>query len=201
MKSLYVVVLAGGIASGKSTVARELEALGAYRVDLDDLSREVVLAGSPLLADVARAFGADVLDEGTGTLRRDVLAQRAFSSAEQTALLESLVHPAIRDLLARRLEEHAHEGLCVVEVPLLDRVEYLIDQADEVACVVCPVSLRRARAIARGMRAEDFDARVARQPSDDYLISHANTVFSNETDEDALRQQVAAWWNKRLGNR
>ena len=190
-----VVVLAGGIASGKSTVSRELKARGASCVDLDVLSREVTRVGSAVNERLAQAFGRDILDAQTGELRRGLLAQRAFASDERTRELESITHPAIRELLEQWLLSHADAPVCVVEVPLLDRVEDLLPLADEVLCVVCPVDVRRTRAVARGMSAQDFDARVAQQPSDEYLASVATTVLDNSGNNESLRAQVDAWWH------
>ncbi len=208
---MYVLFLAGGIASGKSTVARELERLGALRVDLDELSREATQTGSITNDKIAQEFGADVLDPTTHELRRAELARRAFCSAERTQALEAIVHPAIRELLLARIRPQegsaaqASTGastatpltpqICVVEIPLLDRVEDLMPLADEIMCVVCPRELRRERAIGRGMRGEDFDARVAQQPSDAYLTAHATTVLTNDQDANALLAQIHAWWN------
>ena len=62
---MRTVFLTGGIASGKSTVARELERLGAWRIDLDELSRRVLEPGSPCLGEVTRAFGDDLVDPRT----------------------------------------------------------------------------------------------------------------------------------------
>ncbi len=197
---MYVVFLAGGIASGKSSVARELMARGACLVDLDVLSREATAAGSPTNALLAQEFGADVLDEA-GSLRRGVLAQRAFASSEGTQRLEEIVHPAIRYLLAQWFQSQDDSAVCVVEIPLLDRVEDLIPTADEVLCIVCPVATRRVRAVGRGMDARDFDARVRQQPTDDYLVAHATTVFNNEGDESALVEQIDSWWRNRCQER
>lgn len=190
----YVVFLCGGIASGKSTVARRLEALGAHRIDLDEISREVTQNGSPVNEQIAQAFGPDVLDEHTGELRRAVLAQRAFASAKNARTLEAITHPAIRELLRERLAQHGVDDVCVVEIPLLDRVEDLIPLADEVLCVTCPVAIRRVRAIGRGMDAQDFDARVSKQPTDAYLASKATAVLNNEGDASALATMVDEWW-------
>ena len=90
---MYTVFLAGGIASGKSTVARELERLGATRIDLDQLSREVLAAGSPCLAEVTSAFGEELLDPVTGELNRSLLASRVFGSKELLARLEQIELP------------------------------------------------------------------------------------------------------------
>lgn len=197
---MYVVFLAGGIASGKSSVARELAVRGACLVDLDVLSREATTLGSPTNALLAQEFGADVIDE-TGALRRDVLAKRAFASSECTQRLEEIVHPAIRRLLTQWIRAQDDSAVCVVEIPLLDRVEDLIPSADEVLCVVCPVATRRVRAVGRGMDARDFDARVRQQPTDDYLVAHATTVFNNKGDESALVEQIDNWWRNRCQER
>ena len=67
---IYVVFVAGGIASGKSTVSRRLQRLGEARIDLDEVSRSVLMPGSPVLAEVAAEFGQDLLNPATGELDR-----------------------------------------------------------------------------------------------------------------------------------
>ena len=191
---MHVVFLAGGIASGKSTVARELERRGAWRIDLDALSRDVCLPGSDVLAELAQAFGPDVLDARTGELSRGLLARRAFASAEKTTELESIMHPAIFAELARRLATPQDADVCVVEVPLLDRALAAGVMPDEVVCVTCPTEVRRVRAVGRGMDAADFDRRDAQQPSQDYLRSHADTELHNDGEAEDLLAQVDAWW-------
>ena len=193
---MYEVLLAGGTASGKSTAARELERLGARRVDLDQVSRDVCAAGSEVCRRLAEAFGADVLDPRTGELDRALLARRAFSSEEGTRTLEEIELPAIGEELARRVRA-AGAGVVVVEVPLLDRVEGMLGDADEVVCVICPLDVRRERARGRGMDQADFERRVAHQPTDDYLRAHADTALDNSGDEGALVARVDAWWDER----
>lgn len=195
---MYVILLAGGIASGKSTVSHLLRDRGACVIDLDVLSREANERADVLDA-LSEAFGSDVVDASTGALRRELLAQRAFADAQATKRLEAIMHPAIRALLAERLQqaEAAGEQVVVIEVPLLDRVEDLIATADEVLVVACPVALRRERAVARGMDAADFDRRVARQASDAQLLSYATTILTNDADQRSLVDQVDAWWRER----
>lgn len=189
--------LAGGIASGKSTVASLLRGRGARLVDLDQVSREVLEPGSGVLAEIAAEFGDDLLDAETGELNRGLLASRAFASPEATARLEEIEMPAIRERLGELLAPSccaaSMPALTVVEVPLLDRVEDMLALADDVLVVVAPLTLRRERAIGRGMTGEDFDARVAHQPSDDYLRAHATYVIDNTGDEAALEAAVSAW--------
>lgn len=196
---MYKVLLAGGIASGKSSVARLLGERGARLIDLDDVSREVTRAGSPMLQRFADVFGEDVIDARTGELRRHLLAERAFASQEGTKRLEAIEIPAIKEQLGRELEAAERKGIavCVVEVPLLDRAEDLIPLMDEVLCVTCPLGIRRARAQGRGMDPADFDRRVAQQADDTYLASHATTVIDNSGSADDLKREVWRWWRER----
>lgn len=199
----HTTFLAGGIASGKSTVARLLHDRGAWLCDLDQVSREVLEAGSPVLEAIAAEFGDDLIDGDTGELNRGELALRAFATPEDTARLEAIEMPAIRERLAAILTSSSCSGaepkLTIVEVPLLDRVEDLLPLADDVLVVTAPLALRRERAIGRGMTGEDFDARVAHQPSDEYLRAHATYVIENDGDAAALEAAVDAWWLEVMG--
>lgn len=196
---MYTVFLAGGTASGKSTVARELEQLGAWRIDLDELSRAVLAPGEPCVAEVCAAFGDDLVDPKTGELDRALLARRAFADPTSAELLEKIELPHIRAMLTRMLTSgicgRREPACCVVEVPLLDRVESMMDLADEIVVVTCPIEVRRERARGRGMDPEDFDRRVARQPSEDYLRAHATTALDNTGSEKDLVARVHAWWS------
>lgn len=198
---MYTVFLAGGIASGKSTVARELERLGAWRIDLDQVSRQVLEPGSPCLDEVAAEFGDDLIDSQTGELDRGLLARRAFCDPHSAALLEKIELPYIKDVLLRTIQGGGcilrRPRVCVVEVPLLDRMESMFDLADEIVVVTCPVELRRVRAEGRGVDPADFDRRVANQTSDEYLRAHAGTEFANTGSEQELVDQVYAWWESR----
>lgn len=196
---MFIVFLSGGIASGKSTVARELVRLGASTIDLDQVSREVLKPHTSTVQAIADAFGSDLVDPTTGVLNRGLLAQRAFTSRQTGSLLEKIELPGITETLLQeiRLKGEQGVGVCVVEIPLLDRVEELLPLANEVICVVCPLALRRERAIGRGMDPMDFDARVALQPSDDYLRAHATTVFDNRGSEANLVALVDSWWQQR----
>lgn len=191
--------LAGGIASGKSTVSRLLREKGAWVVDLDQVSRDLLQPGSPLLDELAAEFGDDIVDGQTGELNRGLLAQRAFASSEATERLEQIELPAIREQLAQVLTKSCcattAPALTVVEVPLLDRVEDMFSLADDILVVVAPMELRRERAVGRGMTAEDFDTRVSKQPSEEYLRAHATHIFDNSGNEEALRKQVDEWWD------
>lgn len=195
---MRTVFLAGGIASGKSTVARLLAGHGAWPCDLDQVARDVVAPGSEVLGQIAAEFGDDLVDPETGELDRHALAARAFDSAADTRRLEAIEMPAIKARLTQILTTTSCAAtapvVAVVEVPLLDRVEDLLPLADEVLVVVAPMVLRRHRAIGRGMTGADFDRRVAQQPSEEYLRSHATSVIDNSGNAAKLEAAVDAWW-------
>lgn len=195
---MYTVFLAGGIASGKSTVARMLAELGARRIDLDQVSREVLEPGSPLVAQVAAEFGEDIVNPETGEVNRALLGKRAFDTSEDTARLEVIELPAIKARLIEMLNVSCcaatEPKVTVVEIPLLDRCEDMFDLADEILAVITPLETRRRFAIGRGMAGADFDARVARQTSDEYLRAHATTVIENTGTAEELKAKVLAWW-------
>lgn len=196
-----IVYLVGGIASGKSSVAQQLEHMGAVRIDLDQLSREVLAPGSVLLSRIAEKFGADLI-AADGSLRRADLAERVFISQERTAALESLELPAIKARLKDHLESLKAADwppVCVVvEVPLPNKMGTLADLADEVLGVLCPLEIRRQRALSRGMSEQDFNLRAAQQLSDKELEALCDSTLDNSGDEQSLTEQIQRWWAARF---
>ncbi len=193
---MYRVVVAGGIASGKSTFARELERLGALRIDLDELSREVLCTDARLIEAIANEFGNDVVDE-RGQVRRAELAARAFVSREAVARLEALEIPAIVRRLQTCLEEAELQNNVVcaaIEVPLLDRLDPAEIAADETVAVLAPDELRVQRAVRRGLNESDARARMANQPSSEWLREHADVVVENCGSQDDLFAIARSWW-------
>ena len=90
-----LIALTGGIASGKSTIARRLAERGAVIVDADALVREVQAPGTPVLRRIEEEFGADVI-AADGALDRAALGQKVFGDPERLAVLNRIVHPAVR---------------------------------------------------------------------------------------------------------
>ena len=196
---MYTVFVLGNIASGKSTACRYLASLGGYYIDLDELAKSLYVPGSELVLSIAREFGLDVLD-AQGSIRRDVLARRAFVSPEATARLNALVHPCVIEQLSIRLlgpccctVPSLKNPFAVVEVSAPRGFEDAFGLADEVIAITAPVEVRRARAIERGMTASDFDARAERQPSEDELRSMASLSIDNSRADDALFDALRAW--------
>lgn len=190
---MILVGLTGGIGSGKSTVSALLAARGAVVIDADAIVREVQSPGHPVFAAIVERFGEDVRGPG-GDLDRRALADRVFGDDEALAALNALVHPAVGEEIARRLEaEAATDHVVVLDVPLL--VESGRD--DMAALVVVDVDPEVAveRLVAhRGMRADDVRARMARQASRQDRLARADVVLDNSGDRAALEAQVDALW-------
>ena len=99
-----VVGLTGGIASGKSTVARAFTQRGIPVIDADQLAREVVAPGSEGLAEIVRAFGDDVVLPD-GNLDRKKVAARVFADPALRMKLNAITHPRVAQLSASRMAE------------------------------------------------------------------------------------------------
>ena len=112
--------LSGGIGTGKSTVARMFAALGATVIDADAIVHELQAPGTPLLAEIAAAFGLGVLD-ASGALDRAALGAIVFRDADARRKLELLVHPKVGAEFARRVAAARASGAraLVLDIPLL----------------------------------------------------------------------------------
>ena len=191
------VGLTGGIGSGKSTVAARLAERGAVLVDADRLAREVVAPGTPGLAAVVDAFGADVLD-AEGGLDRPALAAVVFDDPEALARLNAIVHPLVR-ARSDELVAAAPEGSIVVQdVPLL--VEGRMAARFALVVVVHADAEDRVRRLVelRGMPESDARARIAAQADDDARRAVADVWLDNTAAPDALIRAVDALWDARL---
>lgn len=153
----YVVVLTGGIASGKTAVSDRFAALGVPVVDTDLIAREIVQPGQPALAEIVREFGAEILDE-TGQLDRERMRRIIFSDPACKMQLEAILHPAIG---ARALEQIASldADYCLLVIPLLaesgryrwaDRILVVdVDEASQLRRVMArdDIGMEQAQAI------------------------------------------------------
>lgn len=192
--------LTGGIAAGKSVVARRLGELGAVVVDYDVLAREVVRPGSPGLGAVVEAFGPSVLT-AAGALDREALARVVFADEQARARLNGVVHPLVREEARRREVEALAAARTVVvhDIPLL--VETGQPAAfDEVVVVEAPVRLRVERLVeGRGMTVDQARARVAAQADDEARRAVATVVLDGSGSQERLVAQVDALWLRWVG--
>jgi dephospho-CoA kinase len=173
MKKL--VGLTGTTGAGKSTISKYLQEKGAYIIDGDVVARQVLVEDKCLLPRLCEAFG-DILN-ADGTLDRRALAREAFSTPEKTALLNSLMHPAINDFIHKQAEA-AFEKCNVVVVDAAAIIESgFADECDAMIVVHAPAEVRKARIMARdNMSEKDALVRINGQKDDDFYLSRADYV-------------------------
>jgi dephospho-CoA kinase len=179
-------VVAGGLGSGKSTVAQLLAAKGATTIDADQIGHEVLEQGGPAYAPVAERWPVVVVD---GAIDRQRLAVIVFSDPEQLGELEAITHPAIGAEIARRAREAAG-GPVVVELP----VPTIVAPDWTWIVVVADPSLRVERAVARGMEEDDARRRIASQLTEREWRERATHVIVNNGTLAELRGEVDALW-------
>ena len=195
------VALTGGIATGKSHVRAQLEALGVPTIDADVLAREAVAPGSAGLAAVTARFGPEVLDE-TGALDRRKLADIVFPDPAARADLERIVHPIVRRRMDDWLESLDGGGhpFAVADIPLLYETGRERD-FDAVIVTACSPETQVRRVMARdGLSESDARQRVAAQLPIDEKVRRADFVIHTEGTVAETDRQVREVWT-RLENR
>jgi dephospho-CoA kinase len=189
----FVVGLTGGIASGKSAVARDFAALGVHVADADVAAREAVAAGSEGLAEVVAAFGSGVLD-ASGALDRAAMRRRIFDDRAAKRALEAIVHPRVRAAL--RADCAAAAGsYAIAAIPLLaegggrDAYPWL----DRILVVDAPVDAQRARLLARdGIDAVLAGRMIDAQATRAQRLAVADDVLGNTGTLGELAAHVAS---------
>lgn len=189
------VGLTGGIGSGKSAVTRQLAERGAAVVDADVVAREVVAPGTPGLAAVVEAFGAQVL-RPDGSLDREALGKRVFSDPQELARLNALVHPLVGERTAHLVAEAKAAGarILVHDVPLL--VENGLAGLYDVVVVVAATPATQLDRLVRlrGMSEQDARARIDAQAPLADKLAVATHVVPNDGSEQELHEQVERLW-------
>jgi dephospho-CoA kinase len=191
---MFLIGLTGGIASGKSTVAKLLAKNGAYTIDADQVARDVVEVGSPGLAAVVEEFGSDVLSGG-GQLDRERLGSIVFSDPEKRLKLESILHPLIKVRTMQLISESDSE-IVVYAVPLL--VEASVDYPfDFIVTVEAGEDNQLERLVrSRGLSLGEAKERIASQASREQRQSKADFVIDSSGTLEQLANQVDALWLK-----
>jgi dephospho-CoA kinase len=182
------VGLTGGIASGKTTVARLFAARGVTVIDTDEIARDVVGPDSAVLARVVEAFGPEVLNPD-GTLDRRRMRELVFADPARRAQLEAILHPAILDEMERR-SASAPGPYHVLVVPLLIESD-LVLRVDRVLVVDVSEATQLKRLLARdaGSPSEAL-AILAAQVTPAERLARAHDVISNEGSLESLAAQV-----------
>jgi dephospho-CoA kinase len=191
------VGLTGGIAAGKSLVARRLRERGALLIDADMLAREVVEPGTPGLQAVVSAFGEEILTDD-GALDRPALGAAVFGDHAKREQLNAIIHPLVRARSAQLVAEAEPERIIVQDIPLL--VETGQGARFHLVLVVdAPEEVRIRRMVSdRGMAEADARARIAAQATHAERLAAADVVLENVESQEAILVRVDRLWDERL---
>lgn len=201
---MRVLGLTGGIATGKSTVAKLLLHQAGQRgwlyqhVDADQIARDVVVPGSPGLAAITAHFGPEVVHPPghpqAGSLHRARLGAIVFADASARLVLEGLLHPLIRDRIAETLADGRARGLHVAVLDAALLFEMGLQAACELSLVIwCPQALQRSRLVERdGLSLQAAQARLDAQWSHDQRLALADLAVSSDQPLAAMPAAVAS---------
>jgi dephospho-CoA kinase len=191
MRDPYVIGLTGGIASGKSEVARRFQALGVQVIDADVAARDVVAVDSEALAEVVAAFGPGILDVA-GALDRAAMRRLVFDDSDARKRLEAIVHPRVRAILEAGCAS-ASGDYVIAAIPLLaeggGREHY--PWLDRILVVDVPPGIQLTRLLQRdGIDAALAQRMVAAQASRGQRLAIADDVIVNDGSLEALGAHV-----------
>jgi dephospho-CoA kinase len=187
--------LTGGIGSGKSTVARELQRLGATVIDADAISRASTASGGSAIAAIRAAFG-DAFIAPDGALERDRMRALVFSQPEARARLEAIVHPLVRAEIEQRASTVPAGQVAVLDLPLLVESGSWRQRVDVVWVVDCNPEVQIQRVMRRnGWPRAQVEAVLASQATPAERRAVADTVITNNGSKLApLLQKVRQAW-------
>lgn len=190
------VGLTGGLASGKSAVARMLSERGAAVIDADAVVHELYRPGGAGAGAVARLFGPDLLDR-EGSVDRLRLGQLVLADPAARARLEAAVHPLVRERIARwlvsLLEREPPPPVAVVEAALLVETGSFRDYGLLVV-VWCRPAQQLERAVGRGVAEDRARAVLAAQLPLDDKRRLADVVIDNSGPLEGLAGEVERAW-------
>lgn len=199
---MQIVGLLGGVASGKSLIARQLCELGAGLLDGDRAGHEVLQL--PEIERQVRQNWGDAVFGAEGRVNRKALGKIVFApppeGPRQLQRLEQLTHPEIGVRLHRQAEDLAREGrkVAVLDAPVMLKAGW--DKfCDRIVFVDAPREVRLARAIGRGWNQEDFAAREAAQESLEVKRAHADTMIDNSGSPESTEAQLKRLWHSLVG--
>ncbi len=192
--------LTGGIASGKSTVARMFQEKGAFLIDFDELAHFVEEPDRPAWEAIVAFFGSDILNHDR-TINRKKLGTVVFQDKEKLAMLNNMVHPAVFAEWKSRVAEIKKivpQAIVISDVPLLFEVG-MQKWLDAVIVVYISPADQIQRLIQRnGWSREEAHARLASQMPIDDKVTKADFVIDNRGSQEATGNAVEAVWQELL---
>ena len=175
---MLIIGLTGKTGAGKTTVASYLKEKGCYIIDGDIIARQITEKGSEILPVLQKAFGKDILNEN-GELIRKLLAQRAFSSKDNTKLLNSITHPEIKRRCEKEIafaEESGYKAAVIDAAAILEGD--CKDLCEKIVVVHADKDTRLERILQRDeITKEQAMTRINAQKDDEYYFSQADIII------------------------
>ena len=187
--------LTGSIGTGKSTVAKIFQELGAYVIDADKIVHEL-LKREDVKEKIREAFG-DVFDE-RGEIDRKKLASIVFNNPEKKKALEGILHPLVFQELQKFFEEVEKKdpnAIAIAEVPLMIETGSYKNY-DKIIVVYAPEELQLKRLLEKGMSKEEAIKRIKSQMPIEEKVKYADIVIENTSTLEDLRKKVKEVYKK-----
>jgi dephospho-CoA kinase len=192
LRAMILVGLTGGVATGKSTVAKMFKQCGAVVIDADELARELVKPGKPAWQDIVKLFGKTVLNQDR-SLDRQALGSIVFRNRTKLRQLEHIIHPRVareQQRLVRRIAKDKPRAVVIYEVPLL--FEASVDKrVDKIIVVTADRETQIARLKKRnGLSRAEATRRISSQMPLAKKVHRADHVLNGTLPRPSLRRQV-----------
>ena len=184
-----LVILTGGIATGKSTIAQRLRQHGIDIIDTDAIAHALTAPDGAALPELRKAFGNDIF-KADGTLDRAALRDIVFNDPAQKTRLEQILHPMIRRQAIEAIAA-ATSPYVVADIPLFAETGFLREQADRVLVIDCPPDIQKQRLLTRGNLPEELaDLILQAQAPRDERLSLATEVLDNSGSPEQRDAQL-----------
>ena len=196
LKFMKLIILTGGIGSGKSTAGAILKEMGAEVIDSDQVARMLMEPGTPCFSDILKVFGNNIL-KVDGTLDRSKVANIVFNNTEALMKLNRIVHPRVEKAIEERLQNYEKMGVKAVfiEMAILLKAPFVI-KANRVWVLKASKDAVIERLKGRGVSEKDAISRMANQPFVEEQIKDNLTIILNTGDKSDLKDKIQKLWEE-----
>lgn len=199
---MTVIGLAGGSGSGKTIVSDLFSRYNVLPINTDEIYHTLTSSQTPCLSSIVEEFGSNVLNE-RGTLDRKALGAIVYADAEKMGRLNTIAHYYVLCAVREIISDAEQKGYraAIVDAPLL--FESGFDrECDAIVAVSADKEVRISRIIARdGISRDDAIKRISNQLSDEFLISRADFIITNNGSVDDLKRQIEHVFNSIENNK
>ena len=192
-----IVGLTGGIGSGKSAAANFFQNEGITVIDADGLSREVIEEGTPGFVSIVEYFGSKIIDSD-GSINRAHLRKEVFDDDKKKKLLESIIHPLVRELMVKKIAV-SKSPYSIVMVPLIFETNSMSNY-NRILVIDCDPKIQLERAMLRDNNSKaQIEKIMDSQCSREERISIANDIIPNNDSLENLKIRSIAMHKFYLG--